>query len=97
MLIERPQAKKSNWRYRPCAVRRSSGKLTFAGGEAAVHFHRASARGRSCRNPSLARINAINGYVHRRTDGWNSLRYRQDIVVRQRPPVLANLFGQIGK
>jgi hypothetical protein len=26
------------------------------------------------------RINAINGYVHRRTDGWNYLRYRQDIV-----------------
>jgi hypothetical protein len=36
---------------------------------------------------------AINGYVHRRTDGWISLRYRQGIV-RQRPSILANLFGQ---
>jgi hypothetical protein len=93
MLIKRPQAGKSNWRYRPCAVRRPSGRLTFAGGEAAIHLHRASARGRGCGSRSLARINAINGYVHRRTDGWNSLRYRQRIVVRQRSPVLANLFG----
>jgi hypothetical protein len=64
------------------------------GGEAALHFHRALARGGGCRNPWLARINAINSYVHRRTDGPNSLRYGQGIVVRQRPPVLANLFGQ---
>ena len=33
-------------------------------------------------------------YVHRRTDRRNSLHYRPSIVVRQRPPVLANLFGQ---
>ena len=54
----------------------------------------ASARGRGCGYPSLARINPINDYVQWRTDGWNSLRYGQGIVVRQRPPVLANFFGQ---
>jgi hypothetical protein len=46
------------------------------------------------REPIARRINVINGYVYRRTDGSNSLRYRQAIVVRQRPPVFANLFGQ---
>jgi hypothetical protein len=68
MLIERRQANKSNRRYRRRAGRRSSEKLTFAGGDAAVHFHDASARGGGCGNPSLARINALNLYVPSRTD-----------------------------
>jgi hypothetical protein len=45
--------------------------------------------------PVAARINAINGYVHRRTDGWNSLRYRQGIVVRQRPAFAAHVRIQM--
>jgi hypothetical protein len=43
---------------------------------------------------ALARINAVNRSVSRRTDSWNASRYPLCIVVRQRYPAFANLARQ---
>jgi hypothetical protein len=54
-------------------------------------FHHASARV-EFGNPSLTG-STPSTVCAPCTDGRDSLRYRQGIVVRQRPPLLANLLG----